>query len=114
MPTVWQLLRLADDAKRPGSDTTTYPEAMNGIGIGWESKAAAARRDRDRNTAVAVEVLTLTCEKCGAGDGQQCKTKTGWVADRPHASRQRQAEAFVDERLGYLGANPVDVPEARV
>ncbi|MFD4795034.1 hypothetical protein [Streptomyces anulatus] len=114
VPTIWQLLRLAEDAKRPGCDTTTYPEAMNGIGIGWESKAAAARRDRERNAAVAAEVLTLTCATCEAADGQQCKTKTGWVADRPHAPRQRQAEANVDERLGYLGANPVDVPEARV
>ncbi|WP_228984233.1 hypothetical protein [Streptomyces sp. DH12] len=111
VPTVWQLLKLAQDAKRPGGgETTTYPEAMNGIGIGWESKAASARRRRERDAAVAVEVLTLTCEKCGATEGEPCKTKTGWAADRAHVGRQRQAEATVDERLGYLGENPVAVP----
>ncbi|MGQ4420127.1 hypothetical protein ACN6LA_007960 [Streptomyces sp. SAS_269] len=32
VPTVWQLLKLAQDAKRPGGgETTTYPEAMDGI-----------------------------------------------------------------------------------
>lgn len=114
VPTVWQLLKLATDAKRPGcGETTTYPEAMDGIGIGWESKAASARRRRERDAAVAVEVLRLPCEKCEAADGEQCKTKTGWAADRAHVGRQRQAEATVDERLGYLGNNPVAVPEAR-
>ena len=114
VPTVWQLLKLAQDAKRPGGgETTTYPEAMDGIGIGWESKAASARRRRERDAAVAVEVLTLTCEKCGATDGEQCKTKTGWAADKAHVGRQRQAEANVDERLGYLGDNPVAVPDPR-
>ncbi|MYR41284.1 hypothetical protein [Streptomyces sp. SID5910] len=114
VPTVWQLLKLAQDAKRPGCGaTTTYPEAMDGIGIGWESKAASARRRRERDAAVAVEVLRLPCEKCEAADGEQCKTKTGWAADRAHVGRQRQAEANVDERLGYLGDNPVAVPEAR-
>jgi hypothetical protein len=113
VPTVWQLLKLAQDAKRPGGATTTYPEAMDGIGIGWESKAASARRRRERDAAVAREVLTLTCDKCGAGDGEQCKTKTGWAADKAHVGRQRQAEANVDECLGTLGDNPVAVPDAR-
>ncbi|WP_239516336.1 MULTISPECIES: hypothetical protein [unclassified Streptomyces] len=116
IPTVWQLVRLAQDgrlASAGGRETTTYPEAMTGIGIGWESKAAAARRRRERDAAVAVEVLRLPCEKCGAADGQQCKTAKGWPADKAHVSRQREAEAAVDERLGYLGDNPVAVPEAR-
>lgn len=114
VPTVWQLLKLAQDAKRPGGgETTTYPEAMDGIGIAWESKAASARRRRERDAAVAVEVLRLPCEKCEAGEGEQCKTKTGWAAEKPHVGRQRQAEANVDERLGYLGDNPVAVPDAR-
>ncbi len=116
VPTVWQLIKLAQDAKRPGTSqttTTTYPEAMDGLGIGWESKAASARRRRERDAAVAREVLTLMCEKCGATDGEQCKTKTGWAADKAHVGRQRQAEANVDERLGYLGDNPVGVPDAR-
>ncbi|MFI8944100.1 hypothetical protein [Streptomyces syringium] len=113
VPTVWQLLKLAQDAKRPGGgESTTYPEAMNSIGIGWESKAASARRRRERDAAVAIEVLTLVCETCGATDGEQCKTKTGWAADKAHTNRQRQAEATVDERLGYLGQNPVAVPDA--
>ncbi|MFI1798997.1 hypothetical protein ACH427_16850 [Streptomyces sp. NPDC020379] len=118
VPTVWQLVRLAQDAKlasaegAEGRETTTYPEAMAGIGIGWESKAASSRRRRERDAEVAVEVLRLTCEKCGAGDGQQCKTAKGWPADKAHVGRQRQAEATVDERLGYLGSNPVAVPEA--
>ncbi|GAA5083281.1 MULTISPECIES: hypothetical protein [Actinomycetes] len=113
VPTVWQLLKLAQDTKRPGGETTTYPEAMDGIGIGWESKAAAVRRRRERDAAVAVEVLRLPCEKCEAGEGEQCKTKTGWAAEQPHIGRQRQAEANVDDRLGYLGDNPVAVPDAR-
>ncbi|MEV3853017.1 hypothetical protein AB0J38_01680 [Streptomyces sp. NPDC050095] len=112
VPTVWQLLKLAQDAKRPGGETTTYLAAMDGIGIGWESKAASGRRRRERDAAVAVEVLLLTCEKCGAVGGEQCKTAKGWSADRAHVGRQRQAEANVDERLGALGDNPVAVPDA--
>lgn len=85
MPTVWQLLKLAQDAKRPGAgETTTYPAAMSVLGIGWESKAVSARRRRERDAAVAVEVLQLTCEKCDTGDGQPCTTKTGWAADKAH------------------------------
>ncbi|WP_206325882.1 MULTISPECIES: hypothetical protein [unclassified Streptomyces] len=110
VPTVWQLLKLAQDGKRPGGETTTYPEAMAGLGIGWESKAASARRRRERDAAVAREVLTLTCEKCGATDGEQCKTKSGWATDKAHVGRQRQAEGNVDVRLGYLGEMPVPVP----
>lgn len=115
IPTVWQLLRLAQDAKPAdlgGEKTTTYPEAMSGIGIGWESKAASARRHREREAAVAREVLLLTCARCAAGDGEQCRTKKGWPAEQPHVCRQREAEATVDARLGYLGPNPVAVPDA--
>ncbi|MFH8520277.1 hypothetical protein ACH4CE_35440 [Streptomyces gelaticus] len=116
VPTVWQLLKLAQDAQRAtgaGKQTTTYPEAMAGLGIGWESKAASTRRRRERDAAVAAEVLLLTCEKCGASDGQPCRTKTGWAADKAHVGRQREAETIVDERLGYLGNNAVAVPDAR-
>ncbi|MFB8314664.1 hypothetical protein ACFC5T_40100 [Streptomyces sp. NPDC055961] len=116
VPTQWQLLKLAQDAKRAdarGEETTTYPEAMAGLGIGWESKAASARRRRERDAAVAVEVLTIPCATCQAGDGEQCRTKKGWAAEQPHVGRQREAEAAVDARLGYLGDMPVPVPDAR-
>ncbi|MET9593166.1 hypothetical protein ABZY45_19835 [Streptomyces sp. NPDC006516] len=113
VPTVRQLFKLAQDATRAGTKTTTYPEAMTGLGIGWESRAAGTRRDMERHTAVAKESLLLTCEKCGANEGQPCRTKSGWAADVAHSDRRRAAEAIVDERLGYLGKNPVAVPEAR-
>lgn len=116
VPTVWQLLKLAQDAQRAtrdGKPTTTYPEAMDGLGIGWESKAASARRRREREAAVAVEVLTVSCATCGAGDGEQCRTKKGWAAEQPHVGRQREAETIVDARLGYLGDMPVPIPDAR-
>lgn len=112
VPTVWQLLKLAQDAKRPGGETTTYPEAMDGIGIGWESKAASARRRRERDAEVAREVLRKSCKTCDAGDGEQCHTKNGWPAEQPHVARLREAEATVDARLGYLDVNPVHVPDA--
>ncbi|MFI8265317.1 hypothetical protein [Streptomyces sp. NPDC085665] len=115
IPTMWQLIRLAQDGKRVaagGRETTTYPKAMNGIGIGWESKAASARRRRERDAAVAVEVLRIACEKCGASDGQQCRTAKGWASEKPHVGRQREAEGTVDAALGYLGDNPVAVPDA--
>ncbi|MFG2986208.1 hypothetical protein ACGFYQ_33990 [Streptomyces sp. NPDC048258] len=115
VPTMWQLIRLAQDGKRAaagGRETTTYPKAMAGIGIGWESKAASARRRRERDAAVAVEVLRIACEKCSAGSGEQCRTAKGWASDRPHVGRQREAEATVDATLGYLGENPVAVPDA--
>lgn len=115
IPTFWQLVRLAQDGKTAsagGREITTYPEAMAGIGIGWESKAASARRRRERDAAVAVEVLRIHCEKCKAGDGEQCRTGKGWAAEKPHVGRQREAEATVDAALGYLGENPVAVPDA--
>ncbi|MCX5239797.1 hypothetical protein OG824_31810 [Streptomyces prunicolor] len=111
VPTQWQLQRLAEDGKR-ATETITYPEAMAGVGLGWESKAATARRRRERDAAVAAEVLQTRCAKCGAGDGEQCRTAKGWAADQAHVGRQREAEATVDARLGYLGDNPVDVPNA--
>lgn len=115
VPTQWQLIKLARDAERAetrGVETTTFPEAMKGIGIGWESKVAAARRRRERDAEVAKEVLRKTCQTCEAGDGEQCRTKNGWPAEQPHVGRQREAEAEVDARLGYLGDNPVAVPDA--
>ncbi|MFJ5036020.1 hypothetical protein ACIQB5_50550 [Streptomyces sp. NPDC088560] len=39
-------------------------------------------------------------------------SKKGWVAEQPHVGRQREAEATVDARLRFLGANPVAVPDA--
>ncbi|MEU2078592.1 hypothetical protein [Streptomyces sp. NPDC013489] len=111
VPTQWQLHRLAQDAKR-AETTTTYAEGMAGVGIGWESKAASARRHRERDAAVAKEVLLIECASCHAGSGEQCRTKKGWVADQAHIGRQREAEATVDARLGYLGDNPVAVPDA--
>lgn len=111
VPTQWQLNRLAEDGKR-ATETTTYPEAMAGVGLGWESKAASARRRRERDAAVAVEVLKISCAKCGAGDGEQCRTAKGWPADKAHVGRQREAETAVDDRLGALGDNPVHVPDA--
>lgn len=110
VPTQWQLLKLAQDAERAGAETTTYPEAMDGIGIGWESKAAAARRRRERDAAVAAEVLQKACNTCQAGVGERCRTKKGWIAEQPHVPRQREAEAAVDARLGYLEDVPVAVP----
>ncbi|WP_411144626.1 hypothetical protein [Streptomyces sp. x-80] len=85
IPTVRQLIRLAQDAKLTGAggrETTAYPETKAGIGLDWENKAAAARRRRERNAAVAVEVLPQPCAKCGAAEGQQCKTTKGWPADK--------------------------------
>lgn len=116
IPTQWQLWRLAKDAQIAGArgeaETTTYPEAMKGVGLGWESKEAQLRRRRERDAAVDREVLLILCESCAAGEGKQCRTKNGRVSDRPHVVRQRQAEATVDARLGYLGDNPVAVPDA--
>lgn len=115
IPTQWQLLRLARDAEQAearGVETTTYPEAMAGVGIGWESKAASVRRRLERNAAVAKEVLLTPCKTCEADSGKQCRTKKGWAAEQPHIGRQREAEAVVDARLGYLGPNPVAVPGA--
>jgi hypothetical protein len=111
VPTQWQLIRLAQQAKHD-SDTTTYPEAMAGVGIGWESKEAQIRRRVERDAAVAREVLLLPCESCGAGKSEQCRTKNGRVSEKAHVVRQREAEATVDARLGYLGDMPVAVPQA--
>ncbi|MFF4276169.1 hypothetical protein [Streptomyces sp. NPDC001536] len=111
VPTHWQLTRLAQDAKRAPT-TTTYPEAMAGVGLGWESKSASIRRRRERDAAVAREVLLIRCERCGSSDGEQCRTNNGRVSEKPHAGRQREAEATVDGRLGHLGENPVAVPNA--
>ncbi|MFJ6540531.1 hypothetical protein ACIQMP_07785 [Streptomyces sp. NPDC091385] len=117
IPTEPQLQLLADQAKWKDEDgQTTYREAMAGVPrsllLSWESKAAGARREREREAAVRKEVLKLGCERCGSGVGQRCKAKSGWEAEQPHAARLKEARARVDERLGYLGPNPVAVPDA--
>ncbi|MYX26794.1 hypothetical protein GTY75_08950 [Streptomyces sp. SID8381] len=115
IPTQWQLLKLAQEGMRAearGEATTTFSEAMEGIGIGWESKAASARRRRERDAAVHKEALLRTCRTCKAGEGERCRTRDGWTAEQPHVPRIREAEAVVDARLGYLDINPVDVPDA--
>jgi hypothetical protein len=119
IPTANQLWRLAADGRlraEAGEETTTYPKGMadvpRSILTSWESKEASARRRRERDAAVAKEVLLMACDKCGAEDGEQCRTSSGWVAERAHVGRQRAAEAAVDARLGYLGENPVAVPDA--
>ncbi|ALO13642.1 hypothetical protein AQF52_8061 [Streptomyces venezuelae] len=49
----------------------------------------------------------------GDSFGSAGPTKKGWAAEQPHVGRQREAEAAVDARLGYLGDMPVPVPDAR-
>jgi hypothetical protein len=110
VPTMRQLIHLAHGAKMPGAETIMYPEAMAGMRVIWESKAAQARRRREREAAVVIEVLELECETCHVGPGEHCVTKNGRMSERPHTKRQREAEANVDVRLGYLGDNPVAVP----
>ncbi|MET8696909.1 hypothetical protein ABZV65_30715 [Streptomyces bauhiniae] len=117
IPTENQLDLLAREGARlvkNGEETTTFPEAMKGVGLGWESRAASARRQRERDAEVQKEVLRTRCETptCQAGDGEQCRTKHGRVSEQPHTGRLRQAEATVDARLGYLGDNPVAVVDA--
>lgn len=117
IPTQWQFIRLAQQAKfsveqGKTEGLTTYPEAMAGVGIGWESKEAQARRQRERNAAVAREVLLIPCKGCSVGENEYCRTKNGRISEKAHAVRQREAEATVDARLGFLGDNPVAVPNA--
>lgn len=110
VPSARQLVHLAHGARTPGAETTTYPEAMAGMRVIWESKAAQARRRRERDAAVEVEVLVLECETCHVGSGEHCITKNDRISERPHTKRRRTAEANVDARLNYLGDNPVAVP----
>lgn len=116
IPTQWQILRLASDGKHQGDKATTYPAAMADVPrsllLSWESKAAMARRTRERDAAVAKEILVIVCERCGADPGKQCRTAKGWTAEQAHTGRQREAEARVDAQLGYVGPNPVAVPDA--
>ncbi|MER8030704.1 hypothetical protein ABTZ78_17295 [Streptomyces bauhiniae] len=116
IPTARQLLWLSDlTGYKESAATTTYPEAMAGVPrsvlLSFESKEASARREKERGLAVAVEVLKIDCERCQAAEGERCRTKTGWAAENTHATRLREAKARVDERLGYLGPNPVAVAE---
>lgn len=112
IPTANQLLHLAGAAAY-ASETLTYPEGMAGVPssllLSWESKTAQERRRRERASAIAEEVLRIECEPCGAGRGDQCRTKTGRVAEQVHRSRRREAEANVDARIGWVGDNPVTV-----
>lgn len=80
----------------------------------WESRAATERRERERAAAVEVEILLVECETpvCGAGEGEHCRTRTGRATEQPHTARRREAMARVDARIGYLGPNPVAVPDA--
>ncbi|MFJ4787588.1 hypothetical protein [Streptomyces sp. NPDC088794] len=115
IPTANQLLHLASIA--PYSDSTlTYPQGMDGVPnsllLSWESKTAQQRRAQERDAAVAQEVLRIACERCSAGSGEPCRTKNGRAAEQAHTSRQREAEANVDARIGWLGENPVAVTEA--
>jgi len=121
IPTQRQLSLLAQEAARAAQydrdeELTTYPEGMAGvpdtIRWSWESKEAQARRRREWTAAVAVEVLHIDCKSCHAGDGDQCRTSSGWVAEQPHAPRQRQAEANVSEGLGDPRDNSAAVPHA--
>ncbi|RAJ47855.1 hypothetical protein K388_07092 [Streptomyces sp. KhCrAH-43] len=112
VPTARQLIHLAHGVRVPGTETTTYPEAMAGMQLIWESKSAQARRRRERDAAVEDEVLVLECETCEAEPGEHCVTKSGRVSERPHTKRRRTAETNVDARLGYLGGNPAGVPDS--
>lgn len=114
IPTANQLLHLAGTAAW-ASATLTYPEGMDGVPgsllKSWESKTAQQRRARERDAAIAQEVLRIECERCEAGSGEYCRTKTGRAAEQAHTPRQREAEANVDARIGWLGDNPVAVDE---
>lgn len=115
LPTGNQLLHLAGTGEW-ASETMTYPEGMAGVpasvSMSWESKTAQARRRRERAAAIAEEVLRIECERCGSGGGEHCRTNTGRLAEQAHTSRQREAEANVDARIGWLGDNPVAVSGA--
>ncbi|MEW2164393.1 hypothetical protein AB0912_15575 [Streptomyces sp. NPDC007084] len=115
IPTANQLILLADTA-RHSENTVTYREGMDGVPTSllksWESKTAQQRRARERARAVAAEVLRIECERCGATEGENCRTNTGRAAEQAHATRQREAEANVDARIGWIGDNPVAVPGA--
>ncbi|GAA4339640.1 hypothetical protein GCM10023086_74780 [Streptomyces venetus] len=86
IPTQRQLIHLAQQAKwalaheGDEADTTTYPEAMEGVGLGFESKEAQARRRRERDALVAREARLIPCERCAAGEGELCRTNNGRVA----------------------------------
>jgi hypothetical protein len=112
-PTGPQLLLLAGDRFADRETMVTYPEHMAGIPASlsrtWESKTAADRRRRQRDAAIALEELRIDCERCGAGNGEHCRTNTGRAAERPHTARQRDAEASVDARIGWIGEDPVAV-----
>lgn len=116
IPTANQLLHLAGNGTY-ASTTITYPDGMAGVPASlltsWESKTAQQRRHRERAQAIAQETLRIECERCGAGTWESCRTSTGRVAEQAHTSRQREAQANVDMRIGWLGDNPVDVPDAR-
>jgi len=112
IPTANQLLHLAGNAPY-AERTLTYPEGMTGVPgsllKSWESKTAQQRRAGERAEAIRQEVLRIECERCGAGSGEPCRTKNGRAAEQAHTPRQREAEANVDARIGWVGENPVAV-----
>lgn len=116
IPTANQLLHLAGTSAY-ATTTTTYPAGMAGVPASlltsWESKTAQERRRLERARAIGEETLRIGCERCGAGSGEHCRTSTGRFAEQAHSSRQREAQANVDARIGWIGDNPVDVPHAR-
>ncbi|MFJ2780209.1 hypothetical protein [Kitasatospora sp. NPDC087315] len=116
IPTYKQLLHLANRGRPVPADhpmarwlrteTTTFPEAMEGVYF-VESKVAAARRAVERTAAIADEVLTILCPRveCGADNGNPCRTSTGRTSEQPHKPRLDEATRRVDERLDTLGPN---------
>lgn len=115
IPTANQLLHLAQNAPYAGN-TLTYPQGMAGVPgsllKSWESKTAQQRRAGERAAAIRQEILRIECERCGAGSGEPCRTKNGRAAEQAHTPRQREAEANVDVRIGWVGENPVAVHDA--
>ncbi|MGA5822146.1 zinc finger domain-containing protein [Kitasatospora sp. NPDC094028] len=115
VPTYKQLLLLArrgrpipDDhpmARWLRTETTTFPEAMDGVHF-VESKVAAERRAVERLAEIQAEVLLVECDTvtCAQGEGQPCRTSTGRLTEQPHKGRLNRATLRVDERLDTLGS----------
>ncbi|MFI8085991.1 hypothetical protein ACIF6L_35015 [Kitasatospora sp. NPDC086009] len=114
VPTYKQLIMLAQRGRTVPADhpmhrwsqveTTTFPEAMDGVHF-VESKVAAGRRAAEREKAIRVEVLAIECgnDTCGQDAGAPCRTSTGRLTEQPHKARLAEATRRVDERLDTLG-----------